>query len=333
MPIQVHVPDMPHVSLCGEDLVAFWARQVAEAGQGEGAALEVDGRFVGITPGDLAWAVAEGGVLVSDGEVIAGGGLGGPPPEDGPVRAVPDSLPITDPISAEAADVALTARLVEAHMRAGVRVMRKDRVLLHRSVSLAAGVTLWPDVTLLGTTQVAAGATIGTGAWLRDTDVGEGATIKPYSVCDGARLGEAVSLGPMAHLRTGAELGPRVKVGNFVEVKTTTMGADAKASHLSYLGDASVGAGANVGAGTITCNYDGHRKHRTEIGAGAFIGSNTALVAPVAVGEGAVIGAGSVISKSVPAAALALTRSPQVVKEGKGAELNARNAAARQAES
>ena len=123
-------------------------------------------------------------------------------------------------------------------------------------------------------------------------------------------------IGPYARLRPGAEIGEGAKVGNFVEVKKARLGKGAKANHLSYLGDADIGAGANIGAGTITCNYDGTAKHRTEIGEGAFIGSNSALVAPVKVGDRAYVGSGSVITREVPADALAIGRSRQVVKEG-----------------
>lgn len=133
---------------------------------------------------------------------------------------------------------------------------------------------------------------------------------------EGARLRRGAEIGPFARLRPGADLGPRSKIGNFVEVKNTTVEEGAKANHLSYLGDGRVGAGANIGAGTIFCNYDGFFKYRTEIGPGAFIGSNTSLVAPVSVGEGAFIGSGSVVTKDVPADALALERSEQITREG-----------------
>jgi len=133
---------------------------------------------------------------------------------------------------------------------------------------------------------------------------------------EGARLRRGAEVGPFARLRPGADIGPRAKIGNFVEVKNVTVEEGAKANHLSYLGDGRVGAGANIGAGTIFCNYDGFFKHRTEVGAGAFIGSNTALVAPVTIGPGAFIGSGSVITKDVPADALALERNEQTLREG-----------------
>ena len=146
--------------------------------------------------------------------------------------------------------------------------------------------------------------------------VAEGAIIRAFSHIEGATVGARCEVGPFARLRPGAVLGERSKIGNFVEVKKTTMGAGAKANHLTYLGDAEVGAGANVGAGTITCNYDGFFKYKTEIGAGAFVGSNTALVAPVTIGPGAIVAAGSVITADVAPDALAVARGKQESKPG-----------------
>jgi bifunctional UDP-N-acetylglucosamine pyrophosphorylase/glucosamine-1-phosphate N-acetyltransferase len=141
--------------------------------------------------------------------------------------------------------------------------------------------------------------------------VADGATIRAFSHLEGATVGEDAEVGPFARLRPGAELGARAKVGNFVEVKKARLGEGAKANHLTYLGDAEVGAGANIGAGTITCNYDGFLKYPTRIGEGAFIGSNTALVAPVTIGDRAIVGAGSVITRDVEADALGVTRAEQ----------------------
>ena len=153
--------------------------------------------------------------------------------------------------------------------------------------------------------------------------VADGAVIHAFSYLEGATVGEGVAIGPYARLRPGARIGRGARVGNFVEVKNAVLGEGAKANHLSYLGDAEVGAGANIGAGTITCNYDGFLKYRTSIGAGAFVGSNSALVAPVAIGAGAIVAAGSVITSDVEADALALVRPPQVVKSGWAARFRA----------
>jgi bifunctional UDP-N-acetylglucosamine pyrophosphorylase/glucosamine-1-phosphate N-acetyltransferase len=146
--------------------------------------------------------------------------------------------------------------------------------------------------------------------------VGDNAVIRSFSHLEGAQVGNGARVGPYARLRPGARLGDDVHIGNFVEVKEAVLETGAKANHLSYIGDATVGAGANVGAGTITCNYDGVSKHRTEIGRNAFIGSNSALVAPVKIGDGAYVGSGSVITTDVPAEALAVARGRQSVKEG-----------------
>ena len=146
--------------------------------------------------------------------------------------------------------------------------------------------------------------------------VEDGAMIRSFSHLEGAHVGKGARVGPFARLRPGADLGADVHIGNFVEVKEATIEAGAKANHLAYIGDARVGAGANIGAGTITCNYDGAAKHRTDIGKGAFIGSNSSLVAPVKIGDGAYVGSGSVITKDVPADALALGRGRQTIKEG-----------------
>jgi bifunctional UDP-N-acetylglucosamine pyrophosphorylase / glucosamine-1-phosphate N-acetyltransferase len=147
--------------------------------------------------------------------------------------------------------------------------------------------------------------------------------IHAFSHLTGATVGKGVSVGPFARLRPGTRLGEGARIGNFVETKEANIEAGAKVNHLSYIGDASVGAGANIGAGTITCNYDGFAKHRTAIGEGAFIGSNSSLVAPVEIGADAYVGSGSVITADVPADALALARGRQVVKEGWASRLRA----------
>jgi len=167
---------------------------------------------------------------------------------------------------------------------------------------------------LEGSTTIGAGSVIGPDARLIDTVVGQGATIS-YSVAKESEIGDGVNVGPYAHLRPGARLGQASKAGSFVEIKSSTIAAGAKVPHLAYVGDAEVGEGANVGAGTITANYDGREKHRTRIGARAHIGSNTVLVAPVEVGEGAFTGAGAVVTGDVPAGALA-KGVPARVKEG-----------------
>jgi len=181
-----------------------------------------------------------------------------------------------------------------------------------RSVFLCADTELAPDV------SVGPNVVFGPGV-----KVARGAEIRAFSHLEGCNIGPRCIVGPFARLRPGTVLGTGVHIGNFVEVKAALLGDGVKASHLTYLGDAEVGAATNVGAGTITCNYDGAAKHRTKIGANAFIGSDVALVAPVSVGDGAIIGAGSVITEDVAADALALGRGRQVAKPGRAAEIRA----------
>ena len=226
---------------------------------------------------------------------------------------------------ADYTDIETRKSQLAALTAAGVRFVDPSRVYLEASVTIEAGAVIWPDVVLRGKTHICAGAEIRPGCWVEDTTIGTGALLKPHSVCEGARIGPNATVGPMAHLRTGTVLEADVKVGNFVEVKKSVLRKGAKASHLTYLGDSEVGTAANVGAGTITCNYDGHRKQRTEIAAGAFIGSNTCLVAPVRVGEGAIVGAGSVITRDIPDDALAVERAPLKVLENRASRVHARN--------
>jgi len=184
------------------------------------------------------------------------------------------------------------------------------RVYLDADVRIEPGAMLLPDVYLRGGTSVAAGATVGPDVTAEDSVIGPGAHVW-YSVLRGAEVGEGVEVGPYASLRPGTVLRKGSKVGTFVETKKSTVGEGAKVPHLSYIGDAQVGRDANIGAGTITCNYDGIAKHETIIGDRAFIGSDTMLVAPVTIGDDAVTGAGSTITKDVQPGALALERSVQ----------------------
>ena len=198
----------------------------------------------------------------------------------------------------------------------GVTILDPERTVVEPGVQVGADTVLHPGVSLIGETSVGGGCELHQGAWLRDTQLGERVTVEAYSVLDGARVHAQAKVGPFARLRPGADVGPSSKVGNFVEIKNSQLGAGAKAGHLAYIGDATVGEGANIGAGTITCNYDGFSKHRTEIGDRAFIGSDTMLVAPVRVGKDATTGAGSAITKDVPDGALAVERSAQRTVEG-----------------
>ncbi len=188
-----------------------------------------------------------------------------------------------------------------------------------RQAALAAGVTLIAPETVHLSADTKFGKDVVVEPYVvfgEKVTVEDGAVIHSFSHLAGAHVGKGVSVGPFARLRPGTRLGDGARIGNFVEVKEAVIEAGAKANHLSYIGDAFVGANANVGAGTITCNYDGSEKHRTEIGKDAFIGSNSALVAPVKIGAGAYVGSGSVITEDVPADALALARGRQTIKEG-----------------
>ena len=205
----------------------------------------------------------------------------------------------------------LYRRSVEALLEAGVTILDPDSVWVDAGVTVGPDSVLHPGVTLLGASRVGRGCTVHCGAWLRDSVLADGVDVLPYSVLDGARVASGCSVGPFARLRPEAVLDEGVRVGNFVEVKKSTLGPGVKASHLSYLGDSSVGAGANIGAGVITCNYDGKTKNRTVIGEGAFVGSDTILIAPVEVGAGSYTGAGSVITKDVPEETLAVGRARQ----------------------
>jgi bifunctional UDP-N-acetylglucosamine pyrophosphorylase/glucosamine-1-phosphate N-acetyltransferase len=210
----------------------------------------------------------------------------------------------------------LIDRHLLALMKAGVTVLEPGRTAVDHGVCVGEETVIHPGVSLLGHTLVGRECTIHQGAWLRDTTVADGATIEPYSVLDGAEVGEGCRVGPFARLRPASRLLRGARVGNFVEVKSSVLGEGAKANHLAYVGDATVGEGANLGAGVVTCNYDGVRKNPTEIGPGAFIGSDTLLVAPVKVGAGASTAAGSIVTKNVPDGALAVGRVRQKNLEG-----------------
>jgi bifunctional UDP-N-acetylglucosamine pyrophosphorylase / glucosamine-1-phosphate N-acetyltransferase len=204
------------------------------------------------------------------------------------------------------AEAVAQQRLRQAALDAGVTLVAPETIFLCADTQFGKDVTVEPYVVF--------------GEKVR---VDDGATIRSFSHITGAHVGKDAIVGPFARLRPGAKLGEEVHIGNFVEVKEATIEAGAKANHLAYIGDASVGAGSNIGAGTITCNYDGATKHRTEIGKNVFIGSNSSLVAPVKIGEGAYVGSGSVITDEVPADSLALGRGRQTVKEGWATRLRA----------
>jgi bifunctional UDP-N-acetylglucosamine pyrophosphorylase/glucosamine-1-phosphate N-acetyltransferase len=223
---------------------------------------------------------------------------------------------------AQAAAV-LRERINRRWMLAGVTLIDPVTTYIDAAVEIGPDTILHPNTYLLGKTRLGEGCEIGTGTVLRDCTLGDGVTVLHSTVAE-AVIGDGSRIGPYAHMRPGCRLGRGVKVGDFVELKNVEAGDHASMAHLAYVGDAEVGERANIGAGAITCNYDGRRKSRTRIGAGAFVGSNTTLIAPVEVGDGAYIAAGSVINENVPPDALAVARSRQSIKEGWAARKRAR---------
>ncbi len=210
---------------------------------------------------------------------------------------------VNDKTELAEAEALMQARLRARALQAGVTLSDPSTVWFAADTVLGADVSIGPNVMF------------GPGV-----SIGDGVEIKAFSVLEGARIEAGAVIGPFARLRPGTRIGEGAHVGNFVELKAATLGKGAKANHLSYVGDAQIGANANIGAGTITCNFDGFTKSKTEIGAGAFIGSNSALVAPVKIGAGAVIGAGSTITEDVPPDAIAVARGRQVVRAGAAAK-------------
>jgi bifunctional UDP-N-acetylglucosamine pyrophosphorylase/glucosamine-1-phosphate N-acetyltransferase len=207
-------------------------------------------------------------------------------------------LGVNDRVELAQARVLLNRSLCEQHMRAGVTIVDPAVTYLEPDVVIGPDSVIYPNTSIGGTTVIGAGVAIGPNSRISNASIGDGVQITESVVLD-TRLAAHVRVGPFAHLRQGNVVGADVRIGNFVELKNTTLHAGAKANHLAYLGDAEVGEGANIGAGTITCNYDGTHKHRTEIGPGAFIGSNSSLVAPLRLGTRAQTGAGAVVIRDV----------------------------------
>jgi len=223
---------------------------------------------------------------------------------------------VNDRVDLARMDEVARRRIAERWMRAGVTMIAPQTIAIDADIEeIGRDVELGVGVALRGATRLGDGVRIDQGCVLTDTIVDEGALLKPYCVLTDSRVGARAQLGPFAHCRPGTVLAEEVHLGNFVETKKARLGRGAKANHLSYLGDAEIGPKVNVGAGTITCNYDGVNKFVTTIEEGAFIGSDTQLIAPVTVGKGAYIAAGTTVTDNVPPGALALTRAPLVIKE------------------
>jgi bifunctional UDP-N-acetylglucosamine pyrophosphorylase/glucosamine-1-phosphate N-acetyltransferase len=225
-------------------------------------------------------------------------------------------LGINTRIELAAADRLLRQRKNEALMLSGVTIERPETVTIDAHVKVAPDTVIEPFARLLGSTEIGEDCRIGAGSIIENSRLANRVQIAPYSLIADSEVDEAAHVGPFSRLRMHAHVGADARVGNFVELKKTNLGAGAKSQHLAYLGDSEIGPNSNIGAGTITCNYDGERKHATRIGSGVFIGSNSTLVAPIEIGDQAYVGAASVITENVPGDALALGRARQVNKTG-----------------
>ena len=201
-------------------------------------------------------------------------------------------------------------------MQAGVTLFQPQTSIIDSSVEISPDTTIDSCVQILGNTRIGSDCHIHSYSVIRDCEIGDNVVVRPGCILSESRIAAGAVLGPYAHVRPGSDIGEGAHVGNFVETKKARLGKGSKANHLTYLGDAQIGENVNVGAGTITCNYDGVHKHTTVIEDGAFIGSDSTLVAPVRVGRGAYVGASSCITRDVPAEALAIARGQQVNKEG-----------------
>jgi len=210
----------------------------------------------------------------------------------------------------------LRTRINRGHMMGGITMVDPQSVYIDYGVKIGRDTTIYPNVFIEGESSIGAGCTIEEGSKLVDSTLAGGVAVRSNSLLEQSKVGMEAVVGPLAHLRPGSVIAARARVGNFVEIKNSTIGVGSKINHLTYVGDADVGKGVNVGAGTITCNYDGRKKYRTVIKDGAFIGSDSQLVAPVTVGRGAYIGSGSTITKDVPPRSLALSRTAQKNIEG-----------------
>jgi bifunctional UDP-N-acetylglucosamine pyrophosphorylase / glucosamine-1-phosphate N-acetyltransferase len=285
----------------GDGLVAI--REQADASEAEktidlcnAGVMAIDGRIALDVLGKIGNANKKGEYYLTDAvEIVRARGLTASVIEtdEDEVRGINTKAQLAE------AEAVMQNRLRQAAMTAGVTLIAPDSVYLAADTCFGKDVTIEPFVV------------IGPGV-----SIGDGAVIHAFSHLAEAKVGAKASVGPYARLRPGTSLGDGAKIGNFVETKAAQIDAGAKVNHLTYIGDAHIGPGANIGAGTITCNYDGFGKHKTEIGAGAFVGSNSSLVAPVKIGAGAYIGSGSVITKNVPDDSLAVERSEQCVREG-----------------
>ena len=223
---------------------------------------------------------------------------------------------VNDRVQLSVAASILRVRINRELMLSGVTMIDPSAVYIEAGVEIGPDSVIYPNVHIRGRSRLGKGCLVEPGVVIRDCVIGERVTIKAGSILSESQVGDEASIGPMAHLRPGSNLGAHVKIGNFVETKKIVMGEGSKASHLTYLGDAEIGSDVNIGCGTITCNYDGVRKHKTTIGDRVFVGSDVQLVAPVTIGSNSLIAAGTTVTMDVPPDSLAIARTPQVNKEG-----------------
>lgn len=235
------------------------------------------------------------------------------------------ALQVSDPEEVQGGNTIAELVAMDARMRlavanrlmaAGVTILRPETCVIDADVKVEADTVIEPFVQLLGNTKIGTEGRIRSYSVIENCTLGDEVLVRQSCVLTDSTVADGARIGPFAHLRPGSEIGQDAHVGNFVETKKAKLGKGAKANHLTYLGDAEIGAGSNIGAGVITCNYDGLNKHQTRIGQGAFVGSDSTLVAPVAIGDGAYVGAGSCITRDVPSGALAVGRAREIIKEG-----------------
>jgi bifunctional UDP-N-acetylglucosamine pyrophosphorylase/glucosamine-1-phosphate N-acetyltransferase len=237
-----------------------------------------------------------------------------------------EALGVNDRAQLSEVEALLRKRINDSLMRSGVSMVDPGTTFVSPDARIGADTLIYPNSYIYGNTVIGRGSELGPGVWIEDSLLGKGVTVRLSSYISNSIIGDNVTVGPFAHIRPGVEIMDGAKIGNFVEIKKSRIGSGSKVPHLSYVGDAVIGKDVNIGAGTITCNYDGFRKHETVIGDDVFIGSDTMLVAPLKVGRGATTGAGSTITKDVPEGALAIGRARQTIienwnrkpREGKG---------------
>ncbi len=223
---------------------------------------------------------------------------------------------INNRIELARADKFMRRRISEALMLNGISILDPDNTYIDYGVKVGHDTVIYPGARLSGSTEIGQRCVIEDGSVIIDSSIGDGSIVRGYTIMESVKTGKGVSIGPFARLRPGSRIGEGARIGNFVEVKNTSIGKGSKANHLTYLGDSVIGRGVNIGAGAITCNYDGVKKYRTIIEDGAFIGSDTQLVAPVKVGKNAYVGSGTTVTKDVPPGSLVVTRAPEKVVEG-----------------